>query len=191
MIYIISDKFFRKKAKKLVSPKQYFIIDANNYMSTGTGDADKAISTKYKNSHTVGNLCPETYLMSLLRKLSAGQKVKQSKLDAHIDDYINDKIFIGGVCATLKAYIALGASEELNVFVVFPTLVYKYLRKPIIKRFRKLTKVEKGQLFFTQETIEDDWSILKKETSSDMKKMVIKRTKKIDEKYQLQYMEED
>ena len=190
MIYIMSQKFLKKNVEKMVKHNPYFIIDGENFAVTGRSGETEAIATKFTRAHSVGGFCPEVKLYGMLRKLKKDEKVSQEKFEAEVKKFIKDKTFIVAINIAFKALIAGGKDNPLNVFIVLPNLVYKYLRKPIIKKMKKLADSE-FEFIFTQEDLEEDMKILKSLLSPENLKHIDKVTKKIEKKYDLNFMKDD
>ena len=138
MLYIVSQKFFKKNADRLVAPNQYFIIDGENH---GVTDSRKeSISSKYNNTHPLGGWCPETELYRMLVKRKKGEDVSEKKFTKYVEEYLKSSDFIAAVCASAKAQATYGVDEDINIFVVLPGVVAKQLGKTIRKRIYKINK---------------------------------------------------
>ena len=190
MIYVMNQKFLKKNVEKMVKYNPYFIIDGENFAVTGRSGETEAIATKFTRAHSVGGFCPEVKLYNMLRKLKKEEKVSEEKLEAEIKKFTKEKSFIVAVNVAFKALIASGKDNPLNVFIVLPNLVYKYLSKRIIKKMKKLADSE-FEFIFTQEDLEEDFKVLKKLLTPDNLKYIDKVTKKIEKKHELNFMKDD
>ena len=127
MIYVVNQKFFKKNIEKMAKYNPYFILDGENFAVTGRSNDTVAIATKFNRAHSVGGFCPEVKLYGMLRKLKRGEDINTDKFEKEVKNFIKDKSFIVAINVAFKALIAGGSSDPLNVFVVLPNIVYKYL----------------------------------------------------------------
>lgn len=190
MIYVMNQKFLKKNIEKMVKYNQYFIIDGENFAVTGRSGETEAIATKFTRAHSVGGFCPETKLYGMLRKLKKEDRVSPEKLENETKKFLKEKSFIVAVNVAFKALIAGGKDNPLNVFVVLPNIVYKYIGKRIIKKMKKLADSE-FEFIFDQEALEEDMKRLKKLLGADDLKYIDKITKKIEKKYELAFLKDD
>lgn len=186
MLYIVSQKFFKKNADRLVAPNQYFIIDGENH---GVTDSRKeSISSKYNNTHPLGGWCPETELYRMLVKRKKGEDVSEKKFTKYVEEYLKSSDFIAAVCASAKAQATYGVDEDINIFVVLPGVVAKQLGKTIRKRIYKIIKVD---CEFVR--LQDD--INKHNLSDTLRKKdlkaILNAIKSAEKKYKLDYRLDD
>lgn len=190
MIYVMNQKFLKKNIEKMAKYNAYFILDGENYAVTGSSNKKVAIATKFNRSHGVGGFSPEVKLYRMLKKLKNGDEINQDKFESETKKFLKDKSFIAAVNVAFKALIAGGTENPLNIFLVLPNVVYKYLAKKIIKKMNKLADVE-FEFIFTQEALEDDMKRLKKLMDPYQIKAVDKASKRIEKKYELKFIGDD
>ena len=190
MIYVMNQKFFKKNIEKMAKYNPYFIIDGENFAVTGRSDTTIAIATKYSRCHSVGGFCPETKLYGMLRKLKREEDVSPEKLEKETKKFIKDKTFIVAVNVALKALIAGGVENPLNIFVVLPNIVYKYLGQRIVKKMKKLADTE-FEFIYSQDVLKDDIKRLKVLMEPKQLKEIDGITKKIEKKHDLKFRKDD
>jgi len=190
MIYVMNQKFFKKKIEKMAEYNPYFILDGENFAVTGRSNDTVAIATKFNRAHSVGGFCPEVKLYGMLRKLKRGDEVNSDKLEKEIKQFIKDKSFIVAVNVAFKALIANGQNSPLNIFIVLPNIVYKYLGKKIIKKMNKIADVD-FEFIYSQDTLDEDIKSLKKLLSPKEMKEIDQLTKKIEKKHELKFLQDD
>ena len=190
MIYVMNQKFFKKNIEKMAKYNPYFIIDGENFAVTGRSNDTIAIATKYNRTHSVGGFCPEVKLYGMLRKLKRGDDINPEKFENETKKFIKDKSFIVAVNVAFKALIAGGINSPLNIFVVLPNIVYKYLGKRIIKKMTKLADVD-FEFIYTQDVLDDNIKVLKTLLESNQLKEIDRLTKKLEKKYDLKFMSDD
>ena len=190
MIYVMNQKFFKKNIEKMAKYNPYFIIDGENFAVTGRSNDAVAIATKYNRCHSVGGFCPEVKLYGMLRKLKRDEQVNPEKLENEIKKFIKDKSFIVAINVAFKALIAGGSDNPLNIFIVLPNIVYKYLGKKIIKKMIKVADIN-FEFIRSQDTIEENMKILRNLLGSNELKEIDRLTKKIEKKYELKFMKDD
>ncbi len=190
MIYVMNQKFFKKNIEKMAKYNPYFIIDGENFAVTGRSDTTIAIATKYSRCHSVGGFCPETKLYGMLRKLKREEDVSPEKLEKETKKFIKDKTFIVAVNVALKALIAGGVENPLNIFVVLPNIVYKYLGQRIVKKIKKLADAE-FEFIYSQDVLKDDIKRLKVLMEPKQLKEIDVITKKIEKKHDLKFRKDD
>lgn len=189
MIYVMSQKFFMRYVARLAEPNPYFIIDGENYMVSG--DSNKVrISTKFNRSHSVGNFSPEQSLYSYILKLQRGDDINEDKFDRRVREYLTDKAFISSVNSAYKALIALGTHETLNIFVVLPNLVYKYLGNQIVVRMRRLANLS-FTCVYPQSELRENWRMLERLCNDRQLREIDEATKRIERHWDLQYSASD
>jgi hypothetical protein len=186
----MNQKFFKKNIEKMAKYNQYFILDGENFAITGNSNDKVAIATKYNRSHSVGGFCPEMKLYGMLRKLKRGDDINLEKFDNETKKFVKDKSFVVATNVAFKALIAGGVDNPLNIFVVLPNIVYKYLGKKIIKRMEKIADVD-FKFIHSQEDIEDNLKKLKVLLDVNELKEIDRVSKKIEKKFDLKFMQDD
>ena len=190
MIYVMNQKFFKKNIEKMAKQNPYFVIDGENFAVTGRSNDTVAIATKYNRSHSVGGFCPEAKLYGMLRKLKREEQVNPEKLENETKKFLKDKSFLVAVNVAFKALIAGGTDNPLNIFIVLPNIVYKYLSKRIIKKMNKIADTD-FEFIYSQDVLEDSIKKLRNLLGSDELKEIDRLTKKIEKKYELKFMQDD
>ena len=190
MIYVMNQKFLKKNIEKMAKYNQYFIIDGENFAVTQKSADRTAIATKFSRAHSVGGFCPEMKLYKMLQKMKDEEPVVEEKYDREVKKFLKDKTFIVAVNVAFKALIAGGVDNPLNIFIVLPNIIYKYLGKRIIKRMVKLADVD-FEFIFDQSTIDEDPKRLKKLLTPKELKEFDSITKKIEKKHDLKFMKDD
>ena len=82
------------------------------------------------------------------------------------------------------------ANNPRNIFVVLPNIVYKFLGEKMIKKMKKLAKAD-FNFIFTQEDLKDDIKMLKETLTKDQMKYIDKISKRVEEKYQINFSSDD
>lgn len=190
MIYVMSQKFFTKNIEKMAKYNEYFVLDGENYYATGRTADSVAIATKYSKSHSVGGLCPESRLYNMLKKKKNGEDINEEKLKKETKKFFKDKSTIASFNVVFKTVVVGGANNPRNIFVVLPNIVYKFLGEKMIKKMKKLAKAD-FNFIFTQEDLKDDIKMLKETLTKDQMKYIDKISKKVEEKYQINFSSDD
>lgn len=190
MIYVMSQKFFTKNIEKMAKYNEYFVLDGENYYATGRTADSVAIATKYSKSHSVGGLCPESRLYNMLKKKKNGEDINEEKLKKEIKKFFKDKSTIASFNVVFKTVVVGGANNPRNIFVVLPNIVYKFLGEKMIKKMKKLAKAD-FNFIFTQEDLKDDIKMLKETLTKDQMKYIDKISKRVEEKYQINFSSDD
>ena len=190
MIYVMNQKFFKKNIEKMAKYNPYFIIDGENFAVTGRSNDKIAIATKYNRTHSVGGFCPEAKLYGMLRKMKRGDDVNQDKLESETKKFVKDKSFIVAINVAFKALIAGGTDNPLNIFIVLPNVVYKYLGKKIIKKMNKIADVD-FDFIYNQDDLEENMKRLKNLLDAGQLKEIDRLSKKIEKKFDLKFMKDD
>ena len=190
MIYVMNQKFLKKNVEKMAKHNPYFILDGENFAVTGRSNDSVAIATKFNRAHSVGGFCPEVKLYGMLRKLKRGDEINEDKFEKEIKKFIKDKSFIVAINVAFKALVAGGESEPLNIFIVLPNIVYKYLGKKIIKKMIKVADVD-FEFIHSQDVLEGDFKILRKLLSPKQMKEIDQLSKKIEKKFDLKFLQDD
>jgi hypothetical protein len=186
----MNQKFFKKKIEKMAEFNPYFILDGENFAVTGRSNDTVAIATKFNRAHSVGGFCPEVKLYGMLRKIKRGEEVNPEKLEKEIKKFIKDKSFIVAINVAFKALISSGQDNPMNIFIVLPNIVYKYLGKKIIKKMTKIADTD-FEFIFSQEALEDDMKMLKDLLSPKEMKEIDYVSKKIEKKHELKFLQDD
>ncbi len=191
MIYVMNQKFLKKNIEKMAKYNPYFIIDGENFAVTGKSSEKVAIATKYNRAHSVGGFCPEMSLYRLLKKMKKDENVSKEKFEKEVKKFIKDKCFIVAVNVAFKALVAGGTDNPLNVFVVLPNMVYKYLKKDIINKMKKLSEEAEFEFIYDQSVLEDDMKRLKRLLTPKELKTIDNISKHIEKKYELKFLGDD
>lgn len=150
MIFIIDQKTWKKKAKKLVTYKDYIIFDAT--------DDETGNLTKYSNVVSASGLCPSNKLIK--GKLSEDyEMISKEKLKKMEKNWITSKAFRLSSMAIVKGL--LQADGHINLFIVLKNKAYKAYGKKIKKEMSKLFDTKNAEFIYLKEDIEIDKKILK------------------------------
>ena len=190
MIYVMSEKFFKKNVEKLVKNHDYFGLDGANYAVTAGTTAKEAVASKYNRFYTAVGFCPEIRLYRYLRKKKDGDAINELKYAKELKDYLKDKSFIASVRSAFIAEIAK-YPNTLNIFIVIPNLVWKYLGDEIAERIRHYGKFDFDNVFTQDDIKEKGFKILQNELSENQMKEIQKRVKKLESKYDLKFIGDD
>lgn len=189
MIYVMSQKFLSRYDTRLVEANPYFIIDGENYGVCGDSNRER-VATKYARSHSVGSFSPEQNLYNYLLKLQRGDDINEERFERRVKEYLTDKAFISSFTQAFKALIAMGQQETLNVFVVLPNIVYKYLGNQIVVRMRRVSDLS-FTCVFPQSALRENWKMLYRLCTPEQLREIDKATKRIERRYELRYSYRD
>lgn len=173
MIIIISEKMWRKKAKKLAEMKDYVICDA-------TAD-DSGPITKYSNVVNMDGLAIPSKLI----------KIKENKENNRDDDDIVDadkakkmerrffkkKDFKNSTMAILKSLLT--HETGLNIFVVMKNKAYKTYASKVKKEMDKLIDTGDLEIIYLYDEVEENKKILKRDLKGSERKKLSKNLKKL------------
>ena len=187
----MSQKQWIKKAPKLVQYADYIGIDGENYVITGRASESVAIGSKYSHFVSVGSLTPEGRLWSMLRALKKEQEINQTRFETEVECYFEDKAFVASVVKVLKALYSCGYSTHINVFVVLPNLVYKYLGHAIIDRMMELVDLDFRFIFGFEEVKAFGYEKLEIPIKKPYLKQIAERVEQIEKKYKIKYKKKD
>ena len=191
MIVVMNRKFFEKKVAKLAAPSPYIVVDAENYSVTGSTSDEVAIATRYSNTVSIGSYTPEGRLYSMLKKLKRGDEVDPRKFDAEVDYFLEDRSFISGVIKTFRGLYSCGFNEHLNIFVVLPNIVYKYLSEQIIETMVKMLDLEYRIIFSQEELKSFGYDKLEIPIKKSLLREVAARVERLEKKHKIKYKERD
>ena len=187
MIYVMNQKFLEKNIVKMSKYNQYIIIDGENWAITGRSSDDTSIATKYRMCHSVSGFTPEDRLYNYLIKKKKNQEINEYKYNRELEEFLEDKPFIASCDAVMKALVANGLNDSMNVFIVLPNIVYRYLGLTIAKRIHELLDVDFFCVFIQEDLKENGFKMLKTLLNSDQLREVDKASKRIEKKYKLKY----
>ena len=186
MLYIISQKFWEKKCKKLVAYNDYLGIDGENYAITGRPSDETAICTKYSNMVSVGNFTPDMKLYTMLRKLKKNEPIDERKFRREVDYYIDDIGFIACVIKAIKALTSYGVESPINVFLILPNVVYKYMEKIIEMGINNYAKMD-FEFVYNENDLKEDRDILERKLNKTQLKAIKKRCKALEKEHGIRY----
>lgn len=191
MIVVMNQKFWEKKVTKLVEWAEYIGIDGENYGLIDRSSKSLAIASKYSHMASLGSYTPDGRLYTMLRKLKKGEEVNENRFLNEVEIYLEDKAFISCVIKTLRALYSCGFDTHLNVFVILPNLVYKYLGGRIIDRMVELADVD-FQFIFSQEEIKAfGYDKLEIPMKRSMLKQIANSVERLEKKYKIKYKDRD
>lgn len=148
MIFLMSEKQWKKNKKKLVEPKDYIIMDA-------TEDDDARMSA-FTNVVTMDALNPPAKLVRLVTddKFDDGV-ISWDKIEKLEKEYFRGYMLKKAIMATVAGIIENG---DINIFIVMRNKAYKCYKHKMIKTFNKIFPVD----FTFIQLLSDDISSHKK-----------------------------
>lgn len=171
MLYLMSEKQFKKNAKKLVEPKDYIICDAT--------DDENGSLTKYSNVVSMHNMNPTPKLVKV--KLQKDfDSIDEYKVEKMEKKFFKSKGFITSSMACVKGLLDQDCS--INMFIVMRNKAYKVYGKKFAKRIKKLFDVE-FDFIFTFEDYLDNKKIIKKDLQPKFAKQLTKSLSRLEKKY--------
>ena len=174
MIFIMSEKTFKKNVEKIATKTEYFGLDCANYGVVKKEGNTAAISSRYQKMSTCGNLCPELRLYRMLRKLKDGEPVRADDYEKEVQKFLESDDFSAGAVAVFRALVAANdASENVILLLILPNVVYKYLSAKISSRLNELAGFDLG--FVTKEEFKQSPNRIQ---NAKMNEEVIRKLKK-------------
>lgn len=187
MIVVMSQKFFVKHVAKLAKPADYLGMDGENYGITNKKSDDLSIATKYSHMVSTGSYTPESRLYDMLRKKKRGEPINKFKFEREIEYYLEDPSFVSSVIKTFKALYSCGYDHHINVFVILPNIVYKFLGGEIIKRMIELANQDYGFIFSQEELKAFGYDKLEKGLKPKQLKSIANRVPILEKKFKIKY----
>lgn len=180
MIFLMNLKMWEKNKKKLVLPKDYFLLDA-------TEDDDARLHA-YTNCVTMDAINPPIKLVKAKEKeieMEMGDIIDIDKIEDLEDKFFNGLGFNNAVMATISAIVS---SPDYNIFIVMRNKSFKLYKKQIKKAFEKAFPVD----FDFIEIFDGDIKSIKKSLNKDFKdgqiqmlaNILRKREKDMEKKFQ-------
>jgi hypothetical protein len=173
MIFLISEKKWKKSAKKFVEPKDYILFDAT--------DDETGNLTKYANVISLGGMNPPSKLLKAKEK--DGQEViDKDKVKKMENKFFKGKEFKVSAMALIKALVQ--HSGDVNLFVVVKNKAYKHYAKKIKKNIEKVFDIEEGdyEVIYFYEDIEENKKILKAEVKGKFINKLSNKLKDLEKK---------
>jgi hypothetical protein len=183
-MYLVSSKFWLKRAKKLVEYKDYILID-------GTGDESGELS-KFANVVSLDGFSMSKALIDA-KKNKDDERIDSDKRKIMERKFFDnkDKSFMLACMSVAKALIK--HDGEVNIFIVIKNSAYKTYAKRMKKEMYKLLGDGDFEFIYMEEDIENDKKLLKKNIKSkalkgiynslaDLEKGLEKESKKKDKK---------
>lgn len=191
MIYIVSQKYLEKHITKLVAPRDYLIIDGENFgvnASSGYGDP---ISSKYNKCLIRGGFCPERETINLMRAKKKGKEYSKKKLNRQIKEFFKDIEFLEAAYFSMKSQSIYGIDKDINVFVCLPTIIFKEIGQNMAAVIQELSGVD-FQFVFTEKTIKDtNKKVLEESLKKKQLKEINKAVHKAEKKYAFRLHDND
>lgn len=182
MIYVISRKFLDKQGSKLAAPKEYLIIDGENFGNNASGN-DEPATQKYNKCIIRGGFCPERETIAIMKRKKAGKEYSEKKLKNQIKEFYKSADFLEAAFFSMKAQGVYGVDKDINVFVCLPNLIFKNLGKQTAAIIQELSGMD-FQFVFTEKTIKDSKRrCLEVGLKKKQLKKIIKVVKKAESKY--------
>ena len=143
MIFLLSEKIWEKRKKKLVEPKDYIIVDSLDA-------ATESPLLEYTNAVTIDDFAMPTKLMH------AFQDDFEEILDDDAIIEIQKNFFYGtkfrsSVLAVVRTFI----EKDLNIFIVIKNKAYKGWRKMYQKAFEKAVPEFKDYFWILSKDLND------------------------------------
>lgn len=190
MIYVISRKCLDKHGEKLVAPNEYMLIDGENMGSNASGN-DDPVSQKYNKCIIRGGFCPERETINIFKAKKAGKSYSEKKLKRQLKEFFKNPDFLEAAFFSMKAQGVYGVSNDINVFVCLPTLIYKNIGAEIAKMIQELSKMD-FQFVFTEKDIkESKRKILEKSLKKKQLKEINKAIAKAEKKFKMRVRDDD
>lgn len=187
MLIIMSQKYWTKKAPKLVEPAEYVGVDGENVGQTNRSVDSVAIATRYSHMVTMGSYTPESRLMTMLKKLKRGEEVNPRRFRHEVELYLEDTSFISCVVKTFKILYSCGFDSHLNVFLILPNLVYRYLGDVIMKEMINLIDLDFRFIFNQDEIKEFGYDKLSIPLGKKRLKLIADQVAHMEKKYKIKY----
>lgn len=186
MIFVVSEKTFKKNAKKWLKMRDYIIIDGSD---DGTIDMDDGRKTElaatYNNVAINGAFSPHHRLIDALKKEDRNSNERMSwRAQNLLDDFMNSTEFVAAITAVTKGFTAEIGREQRNVFVVLPKTVYRYMSDHIVNRFYELMKAD-FRFVFPETELEERKKLLTKDVKSKDMDYLRERILKVVKKFRL------
>lgn len=187
MIVVMSQKFFVKHVAKLAEPADYLGMDGENYGITNKRSDDMSIASKYSHIVSTGSYTPEVRLYDMLRKRKRGEPIDKHRYQREVEYYLEDTSFISVIIKTFKALYSCGFNHHINVFVILPNVVYKFLGGDIIKKMIELADQDFGFIFSQEELKSFGYDKLEKSLRPKQLKAISNRVPSLEKKYKIIY----
>lgn len=173
MIFLISEKKWKKSAKKFVEPKDYILFDAT--------DDETGNLTKFANVIALGGMNPPSKLLKA-REKDGEDVIDKGKLKKMEDKFFKGKEFKVASMALMKALVQ--HSGDVNLFVVVKNKAYKHYAKKIKKNVEKVFDIDDDdyEIFYFYEDIEDNKKVLKSEIKGKYVNKLANKLKELEKK---------
>ena len=175
MIFLMSEKQWKKNKKKLVEPKDYIIMDA-------TEDDDARMSA-YTNVVTMDALNPPPKLVRLVSDDSNfdDDVISFDKVEKLEKEFFKGFMLKKAIMATVAGIIENG---DINIFIVMRNKAFKCYKNRMLNTFKKVIPVD----FTFIQIFSGDVSVSKKELKKefsydeimDLKKILKQREKELE-----------
>lgn len=182
MIFIIRNKYLKKKAKKILPPCEYLIIDANDAGEKVSTRSEEGLNRTFSNVYTNGSFTPPAGLVRDLIDLENGENEKNvRKIEGKRDEFLESQDLTLAIVATINSLMAFDDPREANIFIVLPAKVYKTIGSELEKRMKKLFKTD-FKFIFNEEDLDENKKLvkksLKKKNIKELEKLVKENVKK-------------
>lgn len=190
MIYVISRKFLDKQGSKLAAPKEYIIIDGENFGNNASGNDDPA-SQKYNKCYIRTGFCPERETISLLRRKRDGKDYSEKKLKNQLKEFFKGVDFLEAAFYSMKAQGIYGIDNDINVYVCLPNIVFKAIGKETASMIQELSGMD-FQFVYTEKIIKDTKrKCLEKGLKKKQLKKINKAVKKAESKFKIKRRDDE
>lgn len=168
----MSEKQFKKKAKKLVEPRDYIICD-------GTDD-DTGSLTKFSNVVSMSGFNPPSKLLKVRIDEDFDCGIDVDKVKKMERKYFKNNTFKSSAMACVKGMLnERSGGGQINMFVILRNKAYKVYGKKIQKKVIKLIGADFDFVYLFDD-VEEDKKLLRKELSRDKLKYIRRRLAKLE-----------
>lgn len=165
MILLITEKAFKKNAKKIAKQADYLICD-------GTGDESGDIAIKFSNVVAMEGMNPPAKLVSAKKK---PDEISPDKLEKMERKYFKGTEFKSNLMAVVNGL--LQTESSYNIIIILKSKVYKLYGKKIKKYFYKYFDVN-FEFVYLWDEVEDCMSLLRKDLKKKQRKELGSELKK-------------
>ena len=187
MLVVMSKKFWEKHVEKLVVDADYVGIDGENYGLTGSGSDDSAIASRYSNVLSAGGFTPEGRLYSMLRKMKKGEDINPRAVENEISYFLDDPAFISSAVKAFRGLYCMGYSHHINVFVILPNMVYKFMSEAIIEKMIEIIRTDYRFVYSQEELKSIGYKKLAIPLKPSMLREIEENVKRIEKRYKIKY----
>ena len=184
MIFVVSEKVFRKNAKKWLKRRDYIIIDGSDDGSIDMDNARKSeLGQTFNNVVINGAFTPHHRLLDALKKDNSSEHLTW-RCQNLLDDFMSSAELVAACVAVTKGFTAQEGKEQRNMFVVLPKRVYPLMGTRIVERFYQLMKAD-FKFVFTEDDLLDSKKLLTKDVKTKDMDYLRERILRVVKKFKL------